>query len=165
MSASGRETRRTLALLLVLEALIMVTPVVLSFTPPALSSQHYHHHHHHHHHHHPRTTQLFQLTPGGRADMDVVFGSEQHDSSSKTDGGVYDEDMDDDQRDRLKRRETVQALLQEQEKTFRADRKQKQWGKFANVTNKQELEPLILQELQKVEQGTYTYVGRRLATD
>lgn len=84
--------------------------------------------------------------------MDVVFGSEEG-STSKSDGGVYDEDMDDDQRARLKRRETVQSLLEEQEKVFRADRKRKQWGKFANITNKEELEPLLQEELQKVEQG------------
>jgi hypothetical protein len=139
----------TMTLLLAVEVLIMVTPVTLCFTPPAFMtfsrvSKH------------QGTitdsSQLYQLTPGGRADMDMVFGSEQG-STSKSDGGVYDEDMDDDQLDRLKRRETVQALLEEQELEFRADRKRQQWGKFANITNKEELEPLLQEELQKVEQG------------
>ena len=89
--------------------------------------------------------------------MDIVFGSEQHQQSggksNKRDGGVYEEDMDDDQLDRLQRRQTVQDLLQEQEKILRADRKRQQWGRFANVTTKDELQPLLEQERQKIEQG------------
>ncbi|CAB9497711.1 Transcription-repair-coupling factor [Seminavis robusta] len=94
------------------------------------------------------TTQLAS-TPEGRPDMDVVFGSAQ---ASKSANGLYEDDVDDDQLERMQRQAKVQALLEEQDVEFKAARKRKQWGKFANITNKEELEPLLQQERKKLEQ-------------
>ena len=102
-------------------------------------------------------TRLHQITPDGRADMDISFGSEHKQAGGlndeKTEYGLYEDDVDEDQLDRQRRRETVQALIREQDEEFREQRRKKQWGKFANITNKEDLEPLLAEERSKIDQG------------
>ena len=103
------------------------------------------------------STRLQQITPDGRADMDIVFGSEYQTRPEKSEYGLYEDDVDEDQLDRQVRRETVQALIREQDEEFRQQRKKKQWGKFANVTTKKDLEPLLAEERQKIELGMFSF--------
>jgi len=125
-----------------------------------------------------KTTKVYsQLpSPGGRADIDIVFGSvEEHrerglskqsdDDDDEEDGnvkndqyGLYEDDLDEDQRDRIERQEKIEKLLQQQESSLREERKQKQWGKFANVTSKEDLEAILKAEKEKIEQGTSMYL-------
>jgi len=115
---------------------------------------------------HSSTTRIYQITPDGRADMDIVFGSEyESDQSSrpqKTEYGLYEDDVDEDQRDRQTRRETVEALMREQDEEFRQERKLRQWGKFANITNKKDLEPLLAEEQAKIDLGMFWDCSIRL---
>lgn len=92
-------------------------------------------------------------TPNGRADVDVVLGSEDA-NQFKNEEGLYEDDMDDDQLDRIKRRQEVQDLMEEKEELYREERKRKKWGKFANVS-KEELAPLLQQEAKKMEKGKW----------
>lgn len=92
---------------------------------------------------------LFQVGPHGRADFEVMLGSEEQ--KEKNEEGLYEDDVDEDQMERIKRRETVQSLLDEQDRQYREERKQKKWGKFANVTNKQEIAPLLKAEAKKIK--------------
>ena len=133
-------------LLLTVLPLTLVLQVTLSFAPPLTTTTTTTT---------TRSTQtpvpLFSSTPNGRADVEVVLGSES--SSGRTEQGLYEDDVDEDQLERWKRQERVQALLQEGEEEYRQERKRKKWGKFANVTNKEDLVPLLQQEALKVEQG------------
>lgn len=101
------------------------------------------------------STRLHQITPDGRADMDISFGSEwkpEEARPEKSEYGLYEDDVDEDQMDRQVRRETVQKLIREQDEEFRQQRKEKQWGKFANITSKQDLEPLLAEERDKIDE-------------
>ena len=102
-----------------------------------------------------QSTAISGMKPTGRADVDVVFGSQQvrSDGDKATDWGLDEEDLDEDQLDRMKRNQVVQDLLQKQDEEFRKERKQRTWGKFANVTKKEDLDPLLEEERKKVEKG------------
>lgn len=78
-----------------------------------------------------------------RLDVDVIFGS----------GNPDDEEDEDYVQDRRLRTETVQRVLAEQDEEFRRERKQKQWGRFANATTREELEKIEAQERLAIARG------------
>jgi len=77
-------------------------------------------------------------------DIDIIFGSDNE-------TGVNWGDADGPDESRVQRAADVAALLDVEDKEFRAQRKLKKWGKFANVTNREELEPLLEQERSAIE--------------
>jgi transcription-repair coupling factor (superfamily II helicase) len=73
-------------------------------------------------------------------DVDIIFGS-----ANETGVNWGDEEESADLA-RVQRAKEVAELLQKDNLEFRQARKLKKWGKFANVTTKEELEPLLLKE-------------------
>jgi len=88
-------------------------------------------------------------------DLDVQFGSSNE--TGVTWGGddndpEEDDDFEDEEtRERAIRQQKIDFILQQQDVEFREERKQKQWGKFANITSKEELEPILLAERKKID--------------
>jgi RecG-like helicase len=90
--------------------------------------------------------------------MDVIFGS----------GNQDDEEDDDLERHRRLRTETVERVLAEQDEEFRNERRQKQWGRFANATSREEIEEIEVQERLAIARGMnimYCLCGWRMTSE
>mmetsp|Transcript_5616 Transcript_5616/g.11583 ORF Transcript_5616/g.11583 Transcript_5616/m.11583 type:complete len:1097 (-) Transcript_5616:41-3331(-) len=85
----------------------------------------------------------------GRYDsnLDIQFGSDDVSGSSWGDDGDEDR-MAVEFKQRQKR---VEELLEDEDRDFRSKRKAKKWGKFANVTRTEDLEPLLEEEKQAID--------------
>jgi transcription-repair coupling factor (superfamily II helicase) len=79
--------------------------------------------------------QLHAIHPH-QVDMDVTFGSS---NNTGVNWGYEEDDLDDEDNDRKKRKETLEKLMQQQDLDFKEERRQKKWGKFANATTKEEI--------------------------
>ncbi|KAL7580227.1 hypothetical protein ACA910_012969 [Epithemia clementina (nom. ined.)] len=87
---------------------------------------------------------------------DVDFGSS---NVSGVSYGSDDEDMEQWMLETQRRREKVNQLLEASDRDFRQKRKVRKWGKFANVTKPEDLEPLLAQEKKAIDEA-----NRRKAT-
>ena len=93
------------------------------------------------------------MGPNGRADLDILLGSEGE--TSKNDQGLYEDDVDEDQMQRRERQQQIDKLLAKEERKARERRKKEKWGKFANITSKEDLEPMLKAEAEKIELGEF----------
>lgn len=87
-----------------------------------------------------------------RVDMAIAFGSSVRNQED-------DDENDEDElamRKRLDREQTIQALMDKQDKEFRQQRKRKTWGKYANATTPEEVEKLEEQERQRIDEGRWS---------
>jgi len=81
------------------------------------------------------------------ADLDITFGSDESSGSSWGDDGDEDRMMV----EAKLRREQVDQMLEDEDRDFRDKRKAQKWGKFANVTKSEDLQPLLQQEKKAIE--------------
>ena len=95
---------------------------------------------------------LFQLMDSRSAlesfRPDVGFGSS---NVSGVSYGSDEEDIEQWMRESLRRKEHVDQLLEESDRDFREKRKIRKWGKFANVTSTEDLQPLLEQEKKAID--------------
>jgi hypothetical protein len=77
-------------------------------------------------------------------DVDIIFGS-----ANET--GVNWGDAENEDEARNQRAKEVNELLEKDNLEFKQARKLKKWGKFANITTKEELEPLLQQEKDAID--------------
>jgi RecG-like helicase len=76
--------------------------------------------------------------------VDIIFGS-----ANET--GVNWGDAEGDDEGRTERARQVAELLEQDNLEFKQARKLKKWGKFANITSREELEPLLQQEKDAID--------------
>lgn len=80
------------------------------------------------------------------APFDVQFGT------SNVSGASWGEEDENDDQQRQDHQQRVAQLLEESDQEFKEQRKRRKWGKFANVTSTQELEPLLQEERSAMEE-------------
>jgi hypothetical protein len=78
-----------------------------------------------------------------RADIDVIFGSEQE-------GSIDDEEEF--RSEQEERRRKISLILKEQDLEFKEDRKRRKWGKYANATSRQDIEALEEEQRNEIAQ-------------
>ncbi|GAX20856.1 transcription-repair coupling factor [Fistulifera solaris] len=134
-----RQPLSLLLLLLVSYAVIIVTPCCLAFTSPIGPRQSAFSRHTH-----PKIAS-FRVD----IDVDAVFGSANQ-STGGVSWGADDDDGDFIDPQKI-HQDRVAELLQEDNKDFKEIRRQKKWGKFANITNTDELRSALQKEMERVD--------------